>query len=121
RLPVEGDTLNWSWSALSAVMAGVVPEAGLKARLSADGSGLVDIQIENTGAAGAGVASIGLRWPSEVSLLAADGLGGMRWDGEQLVAQQPVWVASGEVRSVGWLRLSAPATVEVVVRPRQRR
>lgn len=116
RLPVEGDALNWRWETLAAVKAGQVPVAALSIRADADDSGLIDVRAENTGDAGAAIASVSLSWPESVSLLAADGLGGMRWQGDQLVATTPVWLSPGEVRSLGWLRLSQPAPIEATIR-----
>lgn len=49
RLPVEGDTLNWTWPVLRGVMAGQAPQAVLQAEIRAPSEGLYEVWIRNGG------------------------------------------------------------------------
>ena len=115
RLPVAGDALNWRWETLAAVMEGVVPQPGLVAVVQSEGA-LSEVVVRNQGTAGAAVGAVSVTVPAGAAVVAADGLGGVRWDGHDFVAGGPVWVAPGEEQVIGWLRLSAPVVPEVVLR-----
>ena len=126
RLPVEGDTLNWPWATQAAGRQGQLPEPAREVRLEADGQGLVDVWLQNSGAAGAAVEGVAVAWPEGTTLLAADGLGGLRWEAATRrfggSTGQPLWLEAGEARAAGWLRFSAAAAVsaEVVSSPETR-
>lgn len=47
RLPVDGDTYNWSWPTLLAVMKGRLPEISYQAELRRVNSGLYEVWVTN--------------------------------------------------------------------------
>lgn len=50
RLPVEGDTLNWSWPVLRGVMHGEAPRAQIEAEVRSPSENLYEVWLKNTGA-----------------------------------------------------------------------
>lgn len=110
RLPVSGDRLNWTPSVLASVLDGRSPARGLGLRFRRPAPGLVEVDLVNRGdTREPAPRRIVLRW-GEGRLLAADGLGGYRFDaaaGELLLAPgaAPFPQAAGERRTVAWLRL----------------
>ena len=49
RMPVESDQLNWTWPALTAVMAGRAPKVDLSAEVTQPKPGLYEVRIKNNG------------------------------------------------------------------------
>ena len=117
RLPVPGERRNWSWATLDSVMAGKTPLP--KVQASAQGSNPVDLILRNLGDADAD-------WPARVSvalpasgasILAGDALSGyafvpdadhpQRAEFQRRGDSPDAFLAPGEEKSLGWLRLDA--------------
>lgn len=118
RLPVEGDHLNWSWPAFSAVRAGRAPAAQLAAEPQVDARGLIELVLFNRGDGDfAGPVRLAARW-SDARRLGADAQAGFAIAAEDAtalhLAATGVRLRAGERRTVGWLRLS-PSTVSADV------
>jgi hypothetical protein len=119
RLPVAGDRLNWPWSTLESVMAGVAPRAALRVEARRSDAGFVEVVLVNAGPEDdeSGV-QVAARW-QDASLVAADGLHGfeVRELGPDRILFQPrrgtVRVESQQGLTIGWLRLSVESPVEV--------
>ncbi len=122
RLPVAGESLNWSWPTLSMVMAGKTPEANLRAEAHHPQPGLVEIELVNQGQADfAGRMELWARW-NAARLVASDGLAGFEpvdaaSNVIQFRSQAPaVRLKPGETRTIGWLRLDKEVKVQVEIR-----
>ena len=120
RLPVAGDSLNWSWKTLQAVMEGRTPERQL--RVVASTSQPRDIVAINTGEADESLPKIiSARW-SKASLVAADALEGYtlkQSHNRNMVTFE--LTRSGEIlrlppdgrRKIGWIRCEPPTAIDV--------
>ena len=124
RLPTTGDTLNWRWLTLAEILAGRLPAANITVS-AATAEGVIELQARNTGTAdGAFPKEVSVEW-SDVALVAADAVGGYeRLDsarGKFMLRANPLLesyrLAPGEVRVIGWLRLSKAAEVAIHVTP----
>ena len=122
RLPVEGDTLNWTWPTLAAVMAGEIPQSSLRSATRRPQAGLVEVDLINDGqAAGTSPVSVILHW-RQARLVAADGLQGIDVvdqgaDTIQFRARRDLArMQPGERRFIGWLRLNSETEVTSEVR-----
>ncbi len=122
RLPVEGDTLNWTWPTLAAVMAGDTPQPSLRSNTRRPQAGLVEVDLVNDGQADAtGQVSVILRW-NQARLVAADGLQGVDAveQGSDAIQfrtrRQFDRIGPGERRFIGWLRLNPETEVTSEVR-----
>jgi hypothetical protein len=119
RLPVAGDTLNWRWPTLAAMLALRQPQPLLRAELRRAHSGLVEIVLVNAGELDlCSRPAVTARWRA-ARLVAGDALRGF-----ELVAAkpgtatfqtkaQPCRLSPGDGRVIGWLRLSENVEVQV--------
>jgi hypothetical protein len=123
RLPVAGDTLNWSWPTLAAVMAGRAPRGVLRAVARGEEPGLAEIALHNDGEADASTqVDISVRW-RDARCVAGDAMHGFEWIDvcptevqlrgarEQALER----LGPGQQRVIGWIRLSENRGVEVHV------
>lgn len=124
RLPVSEDTLNWRWATLSLVMDGQAPRADLRAQTTRQ-DGLVEVHLVNTGTADAPLnVTVTVRWDN-ATLVSSDAIGGFERTGRErnelrltstgLTRLQ--YLAPGDRRAIGWLRLSDDKEVQVHVVP----
>ncbi len=119
RLPVPGESLNWAWPTLAAVMTGASPHPELKAELRRPRPGLVELDLLNSGTDDYRLpVQLSLQW-RESRLVACDGLQGfeLKDNGNGSVNFQSksglAPIAPGERRMVGWLRLTTEAEVKI--------
>jgi len=131
RLPIPGDTMNWSAPTLHAVMAGREPIADVRPLVVHTAPGLLDLFLQNAGDAdGSLQRDVSAEWTG-ADLVAAGGINGFESNEfEKLDAPAagvtfhasalPVGqrIAPGERIQVGWLRLSADKEVQTHVSPR---
>jgi hypothetical protein len=76
RLPVEGDTLNWSWPTLESVMDGKAPSTLPSVEVRRPGNNLFEVWITNSAGYGTGKdLVVRLRW-GNATVQASDALGG---------------------------------------------
>ncbi len=122
RLPVEGENLNWTWSTLAAVMAGIEPGARLEAVKRLPQPGLVELDLVNRGQADHTEAvALSMKW-NGARLVAGDGLAGFEQvetgsNAVQFRNQPTAWrLRPGETRTVGWLRFDHEVEVQVEIR-----
>ena len=124
RLPVSGDTLNWRWPTLNAMVAGRSPTERFRVESRRVEPGLVEISLVNDGELDiSSRLAVEVRWPSEraTRLVAGDGLCGFELlDGStssvKFQNQTPLWrLPAGEKQVIGWLRLSADREVQVEI------
>lgn len=123
RLPVAGDTLNWSWPTLSTVMQGRVPRPQIEAEVTRSGTDLVEVRIVNQGEAEPeDPVRVKVAWRERVSQDKADSPGTansgppasealgtfetLTEGAHELVWQGSCRLQPGEHRTVGWIRLA---------------
>jgi len=122
RLPVEGDTLNWSWPTLAAVMDGQVPRPGLRVELRRPKPGLVEVDLINAGQADHNApVRVGLTWNS-ARFVAGDALQGFELKGKENAVEfaatpDSARLEAGRRRTIGWVRLDQPAEVHAALEP----
>ncbi|MFI5379794.1 MAG: DUF3142 domain-containing protein, partial [Tepidisphaerales bacterium] len=122
RLPVSSDTMNWRWATLKSVMAGRAPRPELRVRLEKEEPGLYGVELVNAGDEDAPLrAEARLRW-DDAELVAADGLEGFETvRADHGIAFRPdraaplQYLAPGEHRAIGWLRLNRDKEVQAYV------
>ncbi len=122
RLPVAGDTRNWSWPTLGAVMAGRDPRALPKVDARTVEPGLAEIALVNDGDGALSLPqTVALRWEG-ARLLAGDTYGGVEWiDGGKnevtlrVSAPECASIAPGTRRPLAWIRLSNETTINAQV------
>jgi hypothetical protein len=121
RLPVDGDRLNWSWTAFSAVLEGRAPRAEWKIEARRVEPCLYEVVLRNDGEEDwLSASAVSVRW-SGARLLAGEAFGGVEWidksAGEVVlqIADQAVGqrVSPGEDRTIGWLRMSSEVKIDV--------
>lgn len=113
RLPVATDAHAWRWPTLEAVMAGRIPSPALSAQATPDASGLlVELSLRDEGDADAPLPDLVVEG---APALAADGYADWRPtpDGQRWTARPGATIRAGETRPVGWIRLGAPARIQV--------
>lgn len=117
RLPVAGDRLAWSWSSLSAVIAGRAPSEALRLDSCAVAGepGVIELRLINEGEARSWI-DTPLKVPLPERPSAADALDGFALhlsdDGAlELEPTLHVHVASGEQRPIAWLRFAGQHTL----------
>lgn len=107
RLPVAGESRNWRWPTLAAIVAGQIPQPVLAANLRQPEPGLVELDLANTGNADAFTnVAVVVRWRG-ATLLACDAVAGFVITGTETNAARFVGnprLAPGERRVAGWLR-----------------
>ena len=115
RLPVPGESLNWSWPTLAAVMAGRVPKASVRAEATHPRPGLIEVALINDGENNStSLPAIEVQW-QKARMVAGDGLAGFRMENStsgtaHLTSQDSSPLKPGERRKIGWLRLDKPET-----------
>jgi hypothetical protein len=119
RLPVEGERLNWRWPTLASAMTGTAPEACVRATLRYPAPGLVEVAVENHGAAAVSKPmELWLRW-KEGAVVAADGLSGFevieRGGNELSLRASYLRLDAGARRAVGWVRFDQEAQVQLEI------
>lgn len=108
RLPVAGDTLNWSWPVLASVMQGVAPRAVFTAEVRTSKPGLHEVWLRNEGPhTPLGSVNIPLHW-SGCDVAAEDALGDFHLDSHRdgAVALSGPPPAPGETRMAAWFRMA---------------
>ncbi|MFD0892826.1 DUF3142 domain-containing protein [Luteolibacter ambystomatis] len=114
RLPVDGETYNWRWPTLAAVMSGRVPMARWEIK-AAPGSP-VDFVLWNTGEKDDLLPrSIRVTRPGPPEAVVADGLGGWQCkaapdhvDFQFPTQGRPIRLAPGNSMPLGWIRYQEP-------------
>ena len=119
RLPIEGDTLNWRWPTLAAILALRSPRESLRATTRRVEAGLIEVSLANTGELDLSARlAVAARWRG-ARLVAGDALRGFELVEVNAVAArfqtpaQPCRLLPGEVRVIGWLRLSQDVEVQI--------
>jgi hypothetical protein len=119
RLPVTGDTLNWRWPTLGAIVAERSPRESMRVESRRVESGLVRISLINDGELDiSSRLTVRVRW-SDARLVAGDGLRDFELvDGGPSTAKfQPRTplghLPAGEAQDIGWLRLSEDREVQI--------
>jgi hypothetical protein len=119
RLPVAGDTLNWRWPTLGAIMAQRSPRESFRVATRRVEPGLVGISLINDGELDiSSRLTIEVRW-HDARLVAGDGLRGFELvDGgpstvKLQTRKQPCRLPAGETQDIGWLRLSEDREVQI--------
>ena len=122
RLPVSSDTMNWRWATLKSVMAGRAPKPELRIRIKKEEPGLYGVELVNAGDNDASLrAEARLCWDG-AELIAADALEGF----ETVAADHAIvfrsdraaslrYLAPGEHRPIGWVRLNRDKEVQAHV------
>jgi hypothetical protein len=107
RLPVDTDTLNWSYHGLRAVMKGRRPDIRVDAAVVENDSGLFDIRVENSGQQNVigGRVEVALNWPAAVIAHDAVGPWKLRRNGDTAVLTGPM-PELDEPRRIAWLRVA---------------
>ena len=122
RLPVEGDTLNWTWPVLRGVMAGQAPRSALKAEMRTPSEGLYELWLRNAGDyCPVNPVQLTLRWKGAAPG-AYDAIGGfhVREGGENgVMVLEGMAPKPGEEIMVAWFRVVKPGfeVVKVDVAP----
>lgn len=118
RLPIVGESRNWHWSTLAAVMAGRTPLSRWEIRATADNP--TDFTLCNTGEKDEPRPRIiRITWPGPERIAAADSLGGWRcqFEPDRIIYQYPQNGSPGRVYPgasipLGWIRFrETPSTV----------
>ena len=119
RLPVAGDTLNWRWPTLAAMLALRQPQASLRAEPRRAEAGLVEIVLVNDGELDlCSRLAVTARW-SAARLVAGDAVRGFELaEAKPGTAKfqthaQPCQLSPGDRRVIGWLRLSENVEVQI--------
>lgn len=120
RLPVSGDSLNWSWPMMSEVMVGRAPSSSVAVRRRVSRPGLVELSLTNAGPGDyLGAPVVGVHWKGG-RFVAGDGLrefmvrgpgDGVGGEAMEFGAERSIRLAAGEERKVGWVRLDGAGEV----------
>lgn len=123
RLPVEGDSLNWPWETIAAVMAGKEPVSDFSVTPQTMEAGLVEVLLINTGQTEVyPPATVTIHW-HQGQLLAADGYHGygLAHDDANSVSltlagvRRMMPIKPGESMKLGWLRFNTQTEVTINV------
>lgn len=118
RLPIFQESLNWRWSTLSVVMAGIAPRSGLHAEARHPRPGLVEVDVSNAGEADfSRSVQITLRWQG-ARLVASDGVRGFvvaDGDGAVKFSANQWRLPAGERRTIGWARFDQETGVQIEI------
>jgi len=119
RLPVSGDTLNWRWPTLSAMVAARIPSKSVRVESHRVEPGLFEISLVNDGELDiSSRIAAQTRW-REARLVAGDGLRGFELTDRGTssarfqTAVRSYRLPAGEKHVIGWLRLSEDREVQV--------
>jgi hypothetical protein len=122
RFPISGDTLNWRWPTLCAMISARFPRESLRAESRRVEPGLIEVSLVNDGELDiSSRLAIEVRWSRDGGsrLVAADGLRGFEQvDGGPSTVQfknpsQSYRLPAGESQVIGWLRFSEDREVQV--------
>lgn len=118
RLPVEGDTLNWRWPTLNAILQARSPRKSVRGDSHRVEAGLVEISLVNDGELDiSSRLAVQTRW-RDGRLLAGDGLHGFVLAERRAASARfetgvgPYRLPAGERQVIGWLRLSQEDEVQ---------
>jgi hypothetical protein len=119
RLPVAGDTLNWRWPTLGAIVAARSPHESVRAESRRVEAGLIEVSLVNEGELDiSSRLAVEVRW-QDARLVAGDGLrdfelveAGASTARFQTQAP-PRRLAAAERRVIGWLRFNRDAEVQL--------
>jgi len=121
RLPVPADTLNWSWPTLAAVLRGETPRANLQVQTRRSQTGLIEIDLVNTGETDhVTPVQMKLNW-LQARLVAADALHEFElFEDDAGVLQfrsgkKFPRLAAGQHRTIGWVRLDRDVEVQLEI------
>lgn len=125
RLPTAGDTLNWRWPTLAAVMRGKIPQPALRVEVRRPKPGLAEFELSNTGDADAVLPVIASTDCEGASVESADALNGfevVRESNTLVRFRGPLSATShrlapGEHKLIGWLRVKTEKEIKVYVVP----
>ena len=119
RLPVPGDTLNWRWPTLAALLDGRSPRASLRAITRRVEPGLIEVSLANDGELDSATRlTVAARWRA-ARLVAGDALRGFELleSGASAARFQtkssPCRLSPGDRRVVGWLRFDHEVEVTI--------
>ena len=127
RLPTADDSLNWRWPTLAAVMAGRVPRPQVKAKVRRPETGLVEIDLRNSGLADAPLPPVlTITWHGPPPL-AGDPLAGFEWIELDDSAVKLRWPATSRITrlppdstvTIAWMRFERDTEVRINVTPTQ--
>jgi len=123
RLPVAGDSLNWRWATLEAVMAGRVPQPGMSAVVRKPEPLVYEVVLENSGESDGSLGGSVVVCCDRSAIVAADALGGFEQtsaEGRTVFRPTPALatdrLAPGDRRTIGWMRLSQDREVTAYVK-----
>ena len=121
RLPVSGDTLNWRWPTLGAIVASRFPRESFRVESRRVEPGLLEISLISEGELDiSSRLSVQVRWRN-ARLVAGDGLHDfVLVDGGPSTVKfqtrtKPCRLPAGEKQIIGWLRLSEDREVQIEI------
>ena len=121
RLPVPGDTLNWRWPTLAALLDGRAPRESLRTVTRRVEPGLIEVSLVNEGELDLSTRlSVAARWQA-ARLVAGDALRGFELleagasAAEFQTKSSPCRLSPGDRRIVGWLRFDREVEVELEI------
>lgn len=125
RLSTEHDSLVWSWPTLATVMKGGIPRSDVRVEFTQTQPGLVEVELTNQGDADDPLRVQATVDCGAARILAADGLGGFEVVRERAAGvrfrSRPsptrAWLAPGERKIIGWVRLDQTKEIKAHVRP----
>jgi hypothetical protein len=119
RLPIPGDTLNWRWPTLSAIMQMRTPRKSVRVESHRVEPGLIEISLVNDGELDiSSRLAVQTRW-SGARLVAGDALHGFEIADRSTssarfeTGARPYRLPAGEQQVIGWLRLAEDREVQV--------
>jgi hypothetical protein len=121
RLPVPGETLNWRWPTLNAILQARIPRKSVRVEAHRVEAGLAEVRLVNDGELDiSSRLAVKARW-SGVRLMAGDGLHGFEMADRGVssakfeTGARAYRLAAGEQQAIGWLRLGADCEVQVEI------
>lgn len=124
RFSVAGDTLNWRWPTLQAMLAARIPQKNVRAESHRVEPGLVEISLVNDGELDISSRfAVTARWRG-ARLVAGDGLHGYELaergvnSARLKSGARPGNLSAGDKQVIGWLRLSDECEVQVELEER---
>jgi hypothetical protein len=122
RLPTIVDNLNWRWPTLDAIVNAQLPHENVRTQWRRVEAGLVEINLVNEGELDiSSRLAVEIRW-QDARLVAGDGLRGFELvEGDASTARlttrsQPLRLAAGEQRTIGWLRFNRDVEVQLEIK-----
>jgi hypothetical protein len=119
RLPISGDTLNWRWPTLNAILQSRIPRKSVRVESHRVEPGLIELSLVNDGELDlSSRLAIKTRW-SGARFMAGDGLRGFALAEQEVSSARfetgvrPHRLPAGEKYVIGWLRLTEDREVQV--------